>query len=35
MGCTIGSRGEIPGDRKPGKEMMMMMMMTMTIIIDI
>jgi len=26
MGCTISSRGEIPGERKPVMMMMMMMM---------
>jgi hypothetical protein len=27
MGCTISSRGEIPGERKPVMMMMMMMIM--------
>jgi hypothetical protein len=36
VGCTIGSRGEVPGKRKPvirDDDMMMMMMMMIIIII--
>jgi hypothetical protein len=33
VGCTIGSRGEVPEERKPVMVMMMMMMTTIILLI--